>query len=143
VFCVSQAAGHEHALPRLVAVSKFKSVEAIKAAYDAGQRVIEELVLPFSFIFVHEYSFTYTHNTRKYSYTQVFGENYAQELLEKSSKLPSDIQWHMIGHVQTSNVKHIVKVPNLAVIETIDCEKVPKLLVCVFGVILHIYCTRY
>lgn len=30
----------------------------------------------------------------------LFGENYAQELIEKASALPQDIQWHFIGHLQ-------------------------------------------
>jgi len=33
-----------------------------------------------------------------------FGENYRQELLEKCLKLPSDIRWHFIGHLQTNKV---------------------------------------
>ncbi len=37
-----------------------------------------------------------------------FGENYVQELTEKIPKLPEDIRWHMIGHLQTNKVKYIV-----------------------------------
>ena len=54
---------------------------------------------------------------------QVFGENYPQEMEGKASRLPDDIEWHMIGHVQKNNVKHVVRVPNLAVVETIDSTK--------------------
>jgi PLP dependent protein len=36
-----------------------------------------------------------------------FGENYVQELLEKQGKLPDDIRWHFIGHLQSNKVKHI------------------------------------
>ena len=36
-----------------------------------------------------------------------FGENYVQELLEKQGKLPADIRWHFIGHLQSNKVKHI------------------------------------
>ena len=36
-----------------------------------------------------------------------FGENYVQELREKHEKLPSDIRWHMIGHLQRNKVKYI------------------------------------
>jgi PLP dependent protein len=36
-----------------------------------------------------------------------FGENYVQELLEKQEKLPPDIRWHFIGHLQTNKVKYI------------------------------------
>jgi hypothetical protein len=37
-----------------------------------------------------------------------FGENYVQELLEKQAKLPHDIRWHFIGHLQSNKVKSIV-----------------------------------
>ena len=36
-----------------------------------------------------------------------FGENYVQELREKHERLPSDIRWHMIGHLQRNKVKYI------------------------------------
>ena len=37
-----------------------------------------------------------------------FGENKVQEILSKIDKLPSDIRWHMIGHLQTNKVKDII-----------------------------------
>ncbi|MCE3226114.1 MAG: YggS family pyridoxal phosphate enzyme [Bacteroidetes bacterium] len=37
-----------------------------------------------------------------------FGENYVQELTEKHEKLPKDIHWHFIGHLQSNKVKYIV-----------------------------------
>lgn len=37
-----------------------------------------------------------------------FGENRVQELTEKYEKLPSDIHWHLIGHLQTNKVKYII-----------------------------------
>ena len=37
-----------------------------------------------------------------------FGENKVQEIVDKFDKLPSDIRWHMIGHLQTNKVKYIV-----------------------------------
>lgn len=37
-----------------------------------------------------------------------FGENKVQELLDKYDKLPSDIQWHLIGHLQRNKVKYII-----------------------------------
>jgi PLP dependent protein len=36
-----------------------------------------------------------------------FGENYVQELVEKQAKLPADIRWHFIGHLQSNKVKYI------------------------------------
>ncbi|MFD2697517.1 YggS family pyridoxal phosphate-dependent enzyme [Mesonia sediminis] len=38
---------------------------------------------------------------------RVFGENKIQEMTDKQANLPSDIQWHMIGHVQTNKVKYM------------------------------------
>lgn len=37
-----------------------------------------------------------------------FGENYVQELVDKVDKLPNDIRWHMIGHLQTNKIKYII-----------------------------------
>lgn len=37
-----------------------------------------------------------------------FGENKVQELTEKYDKLPGDIRWHLIGHLQTNKVKYII-----------------------------------
>ncbi len=65
----------------LVAVSKTKSVEEIRIAYDAGQRI--------------------------------FGENKVQEMTSKYERLPKDILWHMIGHVQSNKVKHMAPYVNL------------------------------
>lgn len=39
---------------------------------------------------------------------RIFGENKVQELTQKYEALPKDIQWHMIGHLQTNKVKYIV-----------------------------------
>lgn len=61
---------------RLVAVSKYKTVEEIKMVYDLGQRV--------------------------------FGENKAQEMRAKHEVLPSDIEWHFIGHLQRNKIKYII-----------------------------------
>ena len=93
-----RSAGDE---PRLVAVSKTKPLAAVRAAYAAGQR--------------H------------------FGENYVQELTEKARQLAAEaaagadplaeLAWHFIGHLQTNKVRHVVAVPHLRVIETIDSEK--------------------
>ena len=61
---------------------------------------------------------------------RIFGENYPQELLEKSKKLPKDIEWHLIGHLQSNKVKKLLEeIPNL-VIESVDrvdiVEKINK-----------------
>ncbi len=74
---------------KLIAVSKTKSVQEIREAYDAGQRV--------------------------------FGENTVQELVEKQEKLPKDIEWHLIGHLQSNKVKYIAPFINL--IHSVDSLK--------------------
>ena len=53
-----------------------------------------------------------------------FGENYVQELVEKQSKLPADIRWHFIGHLQTNKVKYIA--PFVQLIHGVDSYKLLK-----------------
>lgn len=50
-----------------------------------------------------------------------FGENKVQELTEKHDALPKDIQWHMIGHLQTNKVKYIA--PFVTLIHSVDSLK--------------------
>jgi uncharacterized pyridoxal phosphate-containing UPF0001 family protein len=38
---------------------------------------------------------------------RIFGENKIQEMTDKWETMPKDIQWHMIGHVQTNKVKYM------------------------------------
>jgi len=52
---------------------------------------------------------------------KVFGENRAQELSEKYKILPKDIEWHMIGHLQTNKVKYIA--PFVHLIHGVDSFK--------------------
>ncbi len=73
----------------LVAVSKYHPAEAVREAYDAGQRI--------------------------------FGENRPQEMKAKHEILPYDIEWRMIGHLQTNKVKYIA--PFVAMIESLDSER--------------------
>lgn len=42
-----------------------------------------------------------------------FGENRVQELVEKQAKLPSDIKWHLIGHLQKNKIKYIAEFVHL------------------------------
>lgn len=53
-----------------------------------------------------------------------FGENYVQELITKVPQLPSDINWHFIGHLQTNKVKVIV--PLVQLIHGVDSAKLLK-----------------
>ncbi|EJL73127.1 YggS family pyridoxal phosphate-dependent enzyme [Chryseobacterium populi] len=52
---------------------------------------------------------------------KVFGENKVQELMEKYPLLPKDIQWHLIGHLQTNKVKYITEF--IDTIQSVDSEK--------------------
>jgi len=44
---------------------------------------------------------------------RIFGENKIQEMTEKWEQMPKDIQWHMIGHVQTNKVKYMAEYVSL------------------------------
>ena len=52
---------------------------------------------------------------------RVFGENKVQELQDKHPELPKDIEWHMIGHLQTNKVKYIA--PFISLIHAVDSLK--------------------
>lgn len=73
----------------LVAVSKFHPIEALREAYEAGQRI--------------------------------FGESRPQEMCAKQPQMPADVEWHMIGHLQTNKVKYIA--PFVALIHSVDSER--------------------
>ena len=55
---------------------------------------------------------------------RIFGENQVQELVEKAEILPKDIQWHLIGHLQTNRVKYIA--PFISLIHGVDSLKLLK-----------------
>jgi pyridoxal phosphate enzyme (YggS family) len=50
-----------------------------------------------------------------------FGENRVQEILNKKDLLPADIEWHLIGHLQSNKVKVII--PYVSMIESVDTFK--------------------
>lgn len=52
---------------------------------------------------------------------RIFGENKVQEVMEKYPLLPKDIQWHLIGHLQTNKVKYIAEF--IDTIQSVDSEK--------------------
>lgn len=52
---------------------------------------------------------------------RVFGENMVQELADKYEQLPRDIEWHLIGHLQTNKVKYIA--PFISLIQSVDSLK--------------------
>jgi pyridoxal phosphate enzyme (YggS family) len=52
---------------------------------------------------------------------RIFGENKIQEMVDKWEQLPKDIEWHMIGHVQTNKVKYMA--PFVSLIHGVDSLK--------------------
>ena len=64
---------------------------------------------------VEDIEMLYKHGHRR------FGENKAQELKEKHQQLPSDIEWHFIGHLQSNKIKYIA--PFVSLIHSIDSFK--------------------
>ncbi len=52
---------------------------------------------------------------------RIFGENQVQELVDKYENLPKDIQWHLIGHLQSNKVKYIA--PFISLIQSVDSLK--------------------
>jgi pyridoxal phosphate enzyme (YggS family) len=55
---------------------------------------------------------------------RIFGENKIQEMASKYEALPKDIEWHMIGHVQTNKIKFMA--PFVSLVHGVDREKVLK-----------------
>ncbi|MBI9061696.1 MAG: YggS family pyridoxal phosphate-dependent enzyme [Marinilabiliaceae bacterium] len=55
---------------------------------------------------------------------RIFGENKVQELAAKYESLPKDIEWHMIGHLQSNKVKYIA--PFVQLLHGVDSEKLLK-----------------
>lgn len=52
---------------------------------------------------------------------RIFGENMVQELVKKQEELPKDIEWHLVGHLQTNKVKYIA--PFISLIHSVDSLK--------------------
>lgn len=55
---------------------------------------------------------------------KIFGENKVQELVSKYEEMPKDIQWHLVGHLQTNKVKYIS--PFVTLIHSVDSLKLLK-----------------
>lgn len=55
---------------------------------------------------------------------RIFGENKVQEMTEKYNLLPKDIEWHLIGHLQSNKVKYIA--PFVSLIHSVDSFKLLK-----------------
>lgn len=52
---------------------------------------------------------------------RIFGENKIQEMADKAAQMPTDIEWHMIGHVQTNKVKYMA--PFVSLVHGVDSLK--------------------
>lgn len=72
---------------------------------------------------------------------RVFGENKAQEMKDKHEKLPKDIQWHFIGHLQENKIKYIIQyvsmihsIDSLHILSEIDkkANKINRVVDCLF-----------
>lgn len=57
---------------------------------------------------------------------RIFGENKPQELVGKYNDLPKDIEWHMIGHLQSNKVKYIA--PFVSLVHAVDSPKLLKVI---------------
>ncbi|MFT4512092.1 MAG: pyridoxal phosphate enzyme (YggS family) [Planctomycetota bacterium] len=88
-----EAAGRAFGDVELLAVSKYNPADAVREALAAGQ--------------------------------VAFGESRVQELVAKANELQAEptLQWHIIGSVQTNKVRDIVRVPNLALVHSVDRVK--------------------
>ena len=79
---------------RMVAVSKLKPANDILALHQSSHQLLH------------------------------FGENYQQELLQKSLLLPREIRWHFIGALQTNKCRPLAEqIPNLWCVESLDTAK--------------------
>lgn len=101
---------------RLVAVSKLKPASDILALYSPS-------------IPADDTSLPSTTSTPSATQQLHFGENYFQELLEKSRVLPRGIKWHFIGGLQSNKCASLARaVRGLWAVESVDTEKKAKLL---------------
>ena len=57
-----------------------------------------------------------------------FGENYVDELIEKSKLLTSEINWHFIGHLQSNKAKKLLLINNLKCIQSVDSLSLAKVI---------------
>lgn len=136
--------------PLLVAVSKTKPVELIISAFEAGCRALPSFLFSVSsFIYSSCIIASSCRHPSLFSLTLPFlffrlslcfcrlfcagcscstgqlhfGENYVQELVDKAVVCPREIQWHLIGHLQSNKCKQLASVENLYCVETVDSEK--------------------
>jgi len=74
---------------------------------------------------------------------RVFGENKIQEMVEKHGQMPNDVEWHMIGHVQSNKVKYMADfvslihgVDNLKLLKEINKQalKHNRIIKCLFQI---------
>ena len=101
-----------------MAVSKTTPVEALREAYDAGQRDFGE-----NYVQARDVA---SARARRSPAPHTLAP---QELLEKAPQLPRDVRWRFIGHLQSNKAKALcAAVPGLAAVETVDSAKLATLL---------------
>ncbi len=59
---------------------------------------------------------------------RIFGESRTQELLAKIPQMPDDVRWHFIGHLQTNKVRPLIASRRVALIESVDSERLLRLI---------------
>jgi PLP dependent protein len=83
---------------------------------------------------------------------RVFGENKVQELLPKHESLPKDIEWHLVGHLQTNKVKYIASfvdlihsIDSLSLLREVDKQgrKINKVVKCLLQVYIAAEETKF
>ena len=85
---------------------------------DNLQRIIKELPSEISLVAVSKYH-TEDEILQAYSAGQrAFGESRPQDFARKAAALPSDIEWHFIGHLQTNKLKMVL--PYASIVESVD-----------------------
>jgi pyridoxal phosphate enzyme (YggS family) len=78
-----------------------------------------------------------------YAGQHIFGENKVQEMVEKYSQMPNEVEWHMIGHVQSNKVKYMAEfvslihgVDNFKLLKEIDKQAIKhqRIIKCLFQI---------
>jgi len=97
-----------------------------KMTFEANLNKIEEKIRDFrySLVGISKTKPIYMLEEAYQAGLRLFGENKVQELVEKQEQLPEDIQWHMVGHLQSNKVKYIA--PFVSLIHAVDSLKLLK-----------------
>ena len=99
---------------KLIAMSIKSKIESLRAALPEGVKLLAVSKFHPVEAIVEAYE----------AGQRAFGESRPQELKQKYEMLPHDIEWHMIGHLQTNKVKYIA--PFVHLIESLDSERLAE-----------------